>query len=110
MDRPPADPVKLLSSWTDWESGETAPGRLMSDLKTGGLRDVIEHLATEPTSVPTGGADLTKLLGAWMEWETGDSGPLPVVTDLQAGGLRRLLEALVEGVRSTAQESGDVSA
>ncbi len=46
MDRPPADPVKLLASWMEWERGETTPGRVMADLKTGGLREVLEHLAS----------------------------------------------------------------
>jgi len=45
MDRPPADPVKLLTMWMEWEKGETPPGRVMSNLKTGGLRDLLEHLA-----------------------------------------------------------------
>jgi len=45
MERPPADPVKLLASWMEWERGEITPGRVMADLKTGGLRDVLEHLA-----------------------------------------------------------------
>jgi hypothetical protein len=46
MDRPPADPAKLLASWMEWEKGENTPGRVMADLKTGGLRDVLEHLAS----------------------------------------------------------------
>lgn len=45
MEPPPADPVKLLASWMEWERGEATPGRVMADLKTGGLRDVLEHLA-----------------------------------------------------------------
>ena len=45
MDLPPADPRKLLASWMEWEKGETTPGRVMADLKTGGLRQVLEHLA-----------------------------------------------------------------
>jgi hypothetical protein len=45
VERPPADPAKLLASWMEWERGETPPGRVMSNLKTGGLRDVLEHLA-----------------------------------------------------------------
>jgi hypothetical protein len=44
MDRPPADPAKLLAAWMEWERGETPPGRVMSNLKTGGLREVLEHL------------------------------------------------------------------
>jgi len=47
MDRPPADPAKLLASWMDWENGVLTPGRVMADLKTGGLRDVLEHLVAE---------------------------------------------------------------
>jgi hypothetical protein len=47
VERPAADPVKLLASWMEWERGETPPGRVMSNLKTGGLRDVLEQLAAE---------------------------------------------------------------
>jgi hypothetical protein len=44
-DRPPPDPEKLLSQWMEWEKGETPPGRVMANLKTGGLRDLLEALA-----------------------------------------------------------------
>ena len=47
MDRPPSDPAKLLASWMEWEKGEITPGRVMADLKTGGLREVLEQLAAE---------------------------------------------------------------
>ena len=43
--RPPADPKKLLAWWMEWEKGETPPGRVMSNLKTGGLRELLEELA-----------------------------------------------------------------
>jgi hypothetical protein len=58
MDRPPPDPTKLLEAWMEWERGETPPGRVMSTLKTGGLRDLLEALAA-------GGAT------------EGDTGPAP---------------------------------
>ncbi len=45
MDRPPSDPAKLLASWMEWERGETPPGRVLANLKTGGLREVLEDLA-----------------------------------------------------------------
>lgn len=51
MDRPPADPAKLLATWMDWEAGVLTPGRVMADLKTGGLREVLEHLAEQAASV-----------------------------------------------------------
>jgi hypothetical protein len=44
-DRPPADPAKLLAQWMEWERGEATPGRVMANLKTGGLRELLEQLA-----------------------------------------------------------------
>jgi hypothetical protein len=44
MDRPLPDPDKLLADWMEWEKGETPPGRVMSNLKTHGLRDLLESL------------------------------------------------------------------
>ena len=45
VDRPPPDPAKLLAWWMEWERGETPPGRVMSNLKMGGLRELLESLA-----------------------------------------------------------------
>jgi hypothetical protein len=44
MDIPPPDPEKLLAAWMEWERGETPPGRVMSNLKTGGLPDLLRAL------------------------------------------------------------------
>ena len=44
-ERPSPDPKKLLAWWMEWERGETPPGRVMANLKTGGLRDLLEQLA-----------------------------------------------------------------
>lgn len=46
MDIPPPDPEKLLASWMEWERGETTPGRVMADLKTGGLPELLRQLVT----------------------------------------------------------------
>ncbi len=43
--RPPADPSKLLSQWMAWEKGEETPGRVMANLKTSGMRELLEALA-----------------------------------------------------------------
>jgi len=48
--RPSPDPAKLLEQWMEWERGETPPGRVMSNLKTGGLRDLLTELAANPTA------------------------------------------------------------
>jgi len=45
MERPPADPKKLLAWWMEWEKGETPPGRVMANLKTGGMKELLEQLA-----------------------------------------------------------------
>jgi hypothetical protein len=42
--RPPPDPAKLLAQWMEWEKGETPPGRVLANLKTGGLREILEGL------------------------------------------------------------------
>ncbi len=44
MAHPAPDPAKLLDAWMEWERGETMPGRVMSNLKTGGLRILLEEL------------------------------------------------------------------
>jgi hypothetical protein len=49
-DRPPADPAKLLSQWMEWETGETTPGRVMANLKTSGMRELLEALASTEAS------------------------------------------------------------
>ena len=52
-ERPPPDPKKLLAYWMEWERGETPPGRVMSNLKTAGLRELMEQLvAAQQGSVP----------------------------------------------------------
>jgi hypothetical protein len=43
--RPAPDPAKLLAQWMEWERGDATPGRVIANLKTGGLRDLLEELA-----------------------------------------------------------------
>lgn len=47
METPPPDPQKLLAHWMEWEHGETPPGRVMSSLKTGGMRELLEALVAQ---------------------------------------------------------------
>jgi hypothetical protein len=45
MDQPPPpDPEKLLAQWMEWETGETPPGKVISNLKNGGLADLLRAL------------------------------------------------------------------
>ncbi|HEX6235610.1 MAG TPA: hypothetical protein VFZ68_00355 [Acidimicrobiales bacterium] len=50
---PPPNPQKLLAYWLEWERGETPPGRVMSNLKTGGMRELLETLASESSGAST---------------------------------------------------------
>ena len=53
--RPPADPAKLLSQWMAWEKGEETPGRVMANLKTSGMRELLEALAAPRTEAAGAG-------------------------------------------------------
>ena len=42
METPPPDPAALLATWMEWERGESTPGKVLSDLKRGGMRELLE--------------------------------------------------------------------
>jgi hypothetical protein len=44
MDKPPPDPQKILSYWMEWERGEESPGRVIANLKTAGLPELLAQL------------------------------------------------------------------
>jgi hypothetical protein len=48
---PAPDANKLLASWMEWERGDVTPGRVMANLKTGGLRELLESLSS-PSGAP----------------------------------------------------------
>ena len=74
MDRPPPDPAKLLNAWMEWERGDTPPGRVMSNLKTGGLRELLEVLAAQ-RPVAAGQAESTTASGSEDAGAGGGDGP-----------------------------------
>jgi hypothetical protein len=45
MDKPPPDIQKILAYWMEFERGETDPGRLIANLKTAGLPELLAGLA-----------------------------------------------------------------
>jgi hypothetical protein len=53
VDVPPPDPQKLLTSWMEWERGEVTPGRVLANLKTAGMREVLEQLAGQTAQQET---------------------------------------------------------
>lgn len=44
MDKPTPDPSKLLGYWEEWERGDTPPGKVLSNLKTAGMADLLKSL------------------------------------------------------------------
>jgi hypothetical protein len=45
FERPAPDLAKLISAWEEWERGEQTPGRVLANLKTAGLGEVLAQLA-----------------------------------------------------------------
>lgn len=45
MDKPAPDAQKLLAYWMEWEDGKTPPGRVIANLKTAGLPELLQQLA-----------------------------------------------------------------
>jgi hypothetical protein len=56
METPPPDPQKLLAHWLEWERGETPPGRVMSNLKTGGMLQLLEVAVEAQAQAAASGA------------------------------------------------------
>lgn len=54
-DRPAPDPNKLLEDWMAFEDGEEEPGRVLANLKKGGLRDILEALVATANAATASG-------------------------------------------------------
>ena len=52
FDRPAPDLAKILTAWEEWERGEQNPGKVLTNMKTAGLADVLREL-TESGWVPS---------------------------------------------------------
>ena len=44
FERPVPDLNKLITAWELWEKGEEMPGRILANLKTAGLAEVLAQL------------------------------------------------------------------
>lgn len=44
FERPAPDLTKLLSAWEEFERGEQQPGKVLANLKTAGLPEVLTEL------------------------------------------------------------------
>ncbi len=53
FDRPAPDLAKLQAAWEEWERGEQQPGKVLANLKTAGLAEVLAELAESGWSPST---------------------------------------------------------
>ena len=44
FERPAPDLTKIIAAWQEWERGEETPGKVLANLKTAGLGDVLDEL------------------------------------------------------------------
>lgn len=44
FERPAPDLNKLITAWEAWEKGEEQPGRVLANLKTAGLAEILAEL------------------------------------------------------------------
>lgn len=57
FERPAPDLIKLQQAWEEWERGEQLPGKVLANLKTAGMAEVLAELLASgwaPGSVPSG--------------------------------------------------------
>ena len=66
METPVPDPAKLLAYWDEWERGDTPPGRVMANLKTAGMPELLRQLAgaDRPAERPRSSATSPRLRGS----------------------------------------------
>jgi hypothetical protein len=55
FERPAPDLAKLLTAWEEFERGEQLPGKVLANLKTAGLAEVLAELV-ETGWTPSGSA------------------------------------------------------
>lgn len=55
FERPAPDLTKLVAAWQSFERGEETPGKVLANLKTAGLADVLQQLTDSGwvPSIPT---------------------------------------------------------
>ena len=44
FERPAPALTKILTAWEEWEKGEETPGRVLTNMKTAGLAEVLREL------------------------------------------------------------------
>ena len=89
--RPAPDSAKLAGQFAEWIRGETLVGRMLANLKTGRLPEVLAAEEDGPR------AELVAALSVhWNGWERGSIVPLEVAEGLRDAGLEAFLADPIE--------------
>ena len=89
--RPAPDYAKLAGQFAEWIRGETLVGRMLANLKTGRLPEVLAAEEDGPR------AELVAALSVhWNGWERGSIVPLEVAEGLRDAGLEAFLADPIE--------------
>ena len=101
---PAPDPVKLAAQFAEWTRGETLVGRMLANLKTGRLPEVLATAqATAQAATQADGGDASRaevvavLAAHWEGWERGTTLPLAVAEGLRDDGLEAFLSGVTDG-------------
>jgi len=86
---PVPDASKLAGQFAEWIRGETLVGRMLANLKTGRLPDLLADAADGPHADSVAAVSVH-----WQGWEKGAIVPLVVAEGLRDDGLEALLAAL----------------
>ena len=90
--RPAPAPVQLAGQFAEWTRGETLVGRMLANLKTGRLPEVLAAADAGPRAEAA-----AALTAHWEGWEQGTTVPLEVAEGLRDVGLAAFLADLTEG-------------
>ena len=44
FEQPAPDLSKIVAAWEEWETGDQTPGRVLADMKTAGLPEILRQL------------------------------------------------------------------
>ena len=95
--RPAPDSAKLAGQFAEWIRGETLVGRMLANLKTGRLPEVLAAAALAAEDDGPRAELVAALFVHWNGWERGSIVPLEVAEGLRDAGLEAFLTDLIEG-------------
>ena len=94
--RPAPDSAKLAGQFAEWIRGETLVGRMLANLKTGRLPEVLAAAALAAEDDDSRAELVAALSVHWNGWERGSIVPLEVAEGLRDAGLEAFLADPIE--------------